>query len=271
MQRAKDTKVLHKVRWLKARTATFSIIGHQMLNWEWNFTKQSNWDTNIIDHHFVICTVKYTHLCIMHRVQTSVVLMGFSDPAPTSAPSKKSRSGISLMGWNCPPGVSLPGRWFFSFSPFFSAQFLFPSLIFIFYFFCGQFLFHFCFGPPLNQSFFWEALTYTQPTYRPSSYQPSSLPHVADPSVPRHLRSLPTATIALLTIARQVSSIIVITRGVVRSLGATQEELRSFNMMAKGKLLPSFFFINIFAFFLCAKKTTTTMSSSSSSISFSYK
>jgi hypothetical protein len=85
------------------------------------------------------------------------------------------------------------------------------------------------------------------------------------------LRSLPTATIALLTIARQVSSIIVITRGVVRSLGATQEELRSFNMMAKGKLLPSFFFINIFAFFLCAKKTTTTMSSSSSSISFSYK
>ncbi len=74
MQRAKATKVLRKVRWLGARTATFSIIGHQMLSWEWNFTKQSNWDTNIIEHHFVICTVKYTHLCIMHRVQTSEYL-----------------------------------------------------------------------------------------------------------------------------------------------------------------------------------------------------
>jgi hypothetical protein len=28
-------------------------------------------DTNIIQHHFVICTVKYTHLCIRHRDQTS--------------------------------------------------------------------------------------------------------------------------------------------------------------------------------------------------------
>jgi hypothetical protein len=74
MQRAKDTKVLHKVGWLGARIAAFSIIGHQMLNWEWNFTKQSNWDTNIIQHHFVICTVKYTHLCIMHKVQTSEYL-----------------------------------------------------------------------------------------------------------------------------------------------------------------------------------------------------
>jgi hypothetical protein len=28
-------------------------------------------DTNTIQHHFVICTVKYTHLCIRYRVQTS--------------------------------------------------------------------------------------------------------------------------------------------------------------------------------------------------------
>jgi hypothetical protein len=30
-------------------------------------------DTNIIQHHFVICIVKYTHLCIRHRVQTSTI------------------------------------------------------------------------------------------------------------------------------------------------------------------------------------------------------
>jgi hypothetical protein len=28
------------------RMASFGIIGHQMRNWEWNFTKQSNWDPN---------------------------------------------------------------------------------------------------------------------------------------------------------------------------------------------------------------------------------
>jgi hypothetical protein len=52
--------------------------------------------------------------------------IGLSDPAPTSAPSKKSHSGISWMGWNCPPGVSLPGQYvFFLLVLFFSAQFLF--------------------------------------------------------------------------------------------------------------------------------------------------
>jgi hypothetical protein len=30
--------------------------------------------------------------------------VGLSEPAPTSAPSKNSRSGISWMGWNCPQG-----------------------------------------------------------------------------------------------------------------------------------------------------------------------
>jgi hypothetical protein len=33
-------------------------------------------DTNIIQHHFVICIVKYTHLCIRHGVQTSCPLFG---------------------------------------------------------------------------------------------------------------------------------------------------------------------------------------------------
>jgi hypothetical protein len=33
--------------------------------------------TNIIQHHFVICTIKYTHLCIRHRVQTSIALKAF--------------------------------------------------------------------------------------------------------------------------------------------------------------------------------------------------
>ncbi len=94
---------------------------------------------------------------------------------------------------------------FFSYNPFFSAQFLFPNSIFTF--FGGQILFHFVFGPPLNQSFFEEAPTYTQPTYHPSSYQPTSFLHAIDPSPPCHLRSLLVFANVLLAIA------IAITRG----------------------------------------------------------
>jgi hypothetical protein len=49
--------------------------------------------------------------CMNEYLHTQVSLdmsSGLSDPAPTSTPSKNSRSGISWMGWNCPPGVSLP-------------------------------------------------------------------------------------------------------------------------------------------------------------------
>jgi hypothetical protein len=31
---------------LGARTASFGIIGHQMPNWEWNFTIRNTWDPN---------------------------------------------------------------------------------------------------------------------------------------------------------------------------------------------------------------------------------
>jgi hypothetical protein len=41
-------------------------------------------DTNIIQHHFVICTVKYTHLCIRHGVQTSAFTVDESDAVCTS-------------------------------------------------------------------------------------------------------------------------------------------------------------------------------------------
>ncbi len=53
-------------------------------------------------------------------------LHSLGDPAPTSAPSKKSPSRISWMGWNCAPGVSFFGQYYFFFSsvsfrvPFFS-------------------------------------------------------------------------------------------------------------------------------------------------------
>jgi len=35
-----STKFIHKVKQLEARTTNFDIIGHQMHNWEWNFTKK---------------------------------------------------------------------------------------------------------------------------------------------------------------------------------------------------------------------------------------
>ncbi len=41
--------------------------------------KKSNYDTDIIEHHFVICTVKYTHLCIMHGAQTRKLTKTFEN------------------------------------------------------------------------------------------------------------------------------------------------------------------------------------------------
>ncbi len=38
-------------------------------------------DTNIIQHHFVLCTVKYTHVCIRHRVQTSLNMKEMGPPS----------------------------------------------------------------------------------------------------------------------------------------------------------------------------------------------
>ncbi len=46
-------QVICKVRRLGGtRTASFGIIGHQMHNWEWNFTKRNNWDPNYFFHQF---------------------------------------------------------------------------------------------------------------------------------------------------------------------------------------------------------------------------
>jgi len=41
-------------------------------------------DTNIIQHNFVICTVKYTHLCIRHMVQTSTYINKVGNPSTKS-------------------------------------------------------------------------------------------------------------------------------------------------------------------------------------------
>jgi hypothetical protein len=87
-------------------------------------------------------------------VQIELDSDGLSDPAPTSAPSKNSRSGISWMGWNCPLGVSLFGQRVYIFSGHF-----FPS--------------------PLIPSF-WGELLPTPTTYLP----PTFLPHPANHSPP---------------------------------------------------------------------------------------
>ncbi len=83
-----------------------------------------------------------------------------SDLAPTSAPSKKSRSGISWMGWNCSPGVSSLGQFkFFSVGLFFWVHNLF--------FFSHN---------PWPQVFFGTSYLHLQPT-NPSSPHPPPLLH----------------------------------------------------------------------------------------------
>jgi hypothetical protein len=65
---------------------------------------------------------------------------------------------------------------------FFPAIFFFPSSVFCF---LGTVFFsHFFFPPPLTPSYFGELLLSPQPTYCPSSYQPTYLPHPANPSPP---------------------------------------------------------------------------------------
>jgi hypothetical protein len=81
---------------------------------------------------------------------------------------------------------------------FFLAQFLFLDSVFTSFF--GTIFIPYFFGPPLNQCFFGKLLTTPKPTFHPSSYQPTSFPHAADPSPPRHLRSLLVHANALLAI-----------------------------------------------------------------------
>ncbi len=108
---------------------------------------------------------------------------GLRDPAPASAPSKTSRSGISWMGWKCPPqSVYLVGSCFFLWAFLF-----FPSD-----FFCGahcffsQAPFGIFFSPATLDTilyyFFGNSYLPLQPSYRPSSYQPIYLHHFAHPS-----------------------------------------------------------------------------------------
>jgi len=103
------------------------------------------------------------------RSPSFVLKRGWSGPAPTSAPSMKSCSGISCMGWNCPPGVSLVGQEFF-FSCFsFSSFSLFSSSFF--------------FVPPSLNPMFYTELLLTPPTYPHPFHHPTHLP-------PSHLCSL---------------------------------------------------------------------------------
>ncbi len=81
---------------------------------------------------------------------------------PPVQPSKKSRSGISWLGWTVPQGsVYLVSIFLFLLLFFFPARFFSPCSVF--FFFCEQFFYHLFFGPPLTPSFFWEAPTYPNP------------------------------------------------------------------------------------------------------------
>ncbi len=93
-----------------------------------------------------------------------------SDPAPTIAPSQKSRSGISWMGWNWPQGsVYLVSSFFLKHFlwPFFSPPLSFFSWAFVFWV-----------PPSLNPIFFLGTRTYS--SNLPSTTQPIYLP----PSLP---------------------------------------------------------------------------------------
>jgi hypothetical protein len=87
--------------------------------------------------------------------------------------------------WNFMDGMKLSPRGQFIRSVFFSFSFsghFFPLAQF--FSFWGQSFYLFIFPSPLIPSFFWELLPTPQPTYHPSSYQPTYLPHPADCSPP---------------------------------------------------------------------------------------
>jgi len=115
---------------------------------------------------------------------------GLSDAAPTSAPSKKSRSGISWMGWNCPPGVSLlVSSFYFSLGLF--LLMLFFSLALTFFSLAFYFLSH----HPWTQFFFLGTPTYSSNLSNPPTYLPPfhHLTHLPPPTYPTtHLRSPPS-------------------------------------------------------------------------------
>ncbi len=119
-------------------------------------------------------------------------------------PSKTSCFGISWMGWNCPPRVSLVGHEFFFSHVFFPRSHFVPGP------FCSLAFF---FGPTILEPKFFSGNSYLflQPIY-PSNV-PSSLPP------PNPCTSLPfvlTSTTKLLTIAIANSnawSAIIITKG----------------------------------------------------------
>jgi hypothetical protein len=111
------------------------------------------------------------------------VFCGLSDPAPTSAPSKKSRSAISWMGWNCPPR----GQFTWSVICFFFWAFFPPDLTFFFYsyfLFSKSLLFSpgppfdfiFSFSPPLTPILFLGTPTYPPPTYLKPFFLPTHQP-----------------------------------------------------------------------------------------------
>ncbi len=93
---------------------------------------------------------------------------GLSDPALTSAPSKKSHSGISWMGWNCPPRGQLPGQLknIPSEKLFFHNLFSQPFFFFFFFFFPGL---------PFYLNFLQQSLSPSFFSLRPPTYA-SNLP-----------------------------------------------------------------------------------------------
>ncbi len=120
---------------------------------------------------------------------------------------------------------------YFFFWSFFSGQFLFPSSVF---FFLGTVFIPLSFWPILESKFFLGS-SYLHPTYLPAllpANPATSLilltpPH---PAICAHFQD--PRVLFLPAITRQVSSAIA---KKLRSLGAMQEELRNFNVVAGAK------------------------------------
>ncbi len=154
-------------------------------------------------------------------------------------------------------GMKLSPRGQFTWSVilFLLVPFLFPSSVF--FCFWGQFLFHFYFGPPQNQSFFWNLLpTPNLPTaLLPTNPPPSlMLPNPPHPTICAHFQRSPVPFSSSPSPNKWAPA------------SSSQEELRSFNALAEGKLLlsPLLLKINKNYIYIAMKKMMMVLLSSSS-------
>ncbi len=119
---------------------------------------------------YTILLTKPFFLTCMRKQQPREIIVhshGLSEPAPTSAPSQKSHSGISWVGWNCPPRGQLLGQ-----LKQFPLETVFFFIISFLRFFFKSYFFS---NNPWSQVFFLYPLP-MPPTYLPPFLLPTHLP-----------------------------------------------------------------------------------------------